>query len=64
MAHTDCGAYGGSEKFESREQEMEFHRQQLAKAEDVIREEFPAILVKKVIAEIKEGGSIVFHDID
>jgi len=64
MAHTDCGAYGGSEKFENLEQEMEFHKQQLAKAEEVIREEFPAILVKKVIAEIKGENNVVFHDID
>ncbi|MBU0648716.1 hypothetical protein KJ969_01240 [Patescibacteria group bacterium] len=64
IAHLDCGAYGGSEKFASRELEFEFHKQELAKAEHVIRDSFPAISVKKVIAEIEGEDNVVFHDVD
>lgn len=35
--HVDCGAYGGSKNFESREKEIEFQKDQLYRAKNLIR---------------------------
>lgn len=35
--HIDCGAYGGSKNFESREKEIEFQKDQLYRAKNLIR---------------------------
>ena len=39
--HIDCGAYGGSKKFESRDQEVLFHAEELKKAKKIIKKHFP-----------------------
>lgn len=38
MNHIDCGAYGGSEKFANRNEEVKFHINELKKAESAVRE--------------------------
>ena len=43
--HTDCGAYGGSEKFRSIEEEIKFHKSELVKAEEIIKDKFPNLPV-------------------
>ncbi len=35
--HLDCGAYGGSKAFESREKETEFHKDQLIRARNILK---------------------------
>jgi len=37
MHHIDCGAYGGSKNFESRKKEIEFQKDQLYRAKNLIR---------------------------
>lgn len=40
--HSDCGAYGGSQKFGGDAQaEQQFHEAELKKARDIIREKYP-----------------------
>lgn len=46
--HEDCAAYGGSKQFKGFEAEMEFHKKQLAKAEQTILKKFPDVKIVKV----------------
>jgi carbonic anhydrase len=39
--HQDCGAYGGSGKFQSEEEEQKFHEEELKKAKVKISEKYP-----------------------
>lgn len=39
--HEDCGAYGGSAKFASREKEQKFHEGELKKAKEKISRKYP-----------------------
>jgi len=49
MNHYNCGAYGGSEPFDNdRKKEEEFHKEELRKAEAVVRQKFPDIPVEKM----------------
>lgn len=41
--HVDCGAYGGSQRFDSLEEEERFHRDQLLKARDILKEKYPEV---------------------
>ncbi|HAN06038.1 MAG: hypothetical protein UU40_C0002G0037 [Candidatus Uhrbacteria bacterium GW2011_GWD2_41_121] len=41
MNHTDCGAYGGSDKFETKEEEKEFHIGELRKAQAKLKAKYP-----------------------
>lgn len=41
VQHEDCGAYGGSKQFQGAEQELDFQRQELAKAKVLLQEHFP-----------------------
>lgn len=63
MNHTDCGAYGGKEAFESAEAEYERHISDMKKAEEMIKKNFPDLQVKKVLAKIAPLGQISFEDI-
>ncbi len=49
--HIDCGAYGGSSKFDSVEEEKEFHKERLAQASKIITDRFPAIRVKTIFVD-------------
>ena len=52
-SHRDCGAHGGSAKFENdREQEFSHHARVLGQAEAVIREKFPKLSVVKLFLEL------------
>ena len=44
--HTDCGAYGGSKKFKSHEEEIDFHKGELMRAKKIVEEKFPDFLVE------------------
>lgn len=50
--HIDCGAYGGSERFDGdKEKEKEFHIKKLNEAAKIINEEFPDLKVKKLYVD-------------
>lgn len=53
--HMDCGAYGGSAKFENLKTETEFHKSELEKAAAVMSEKFPNMEVVKIFAYYEEG---------
>jgi len=44
--HIDCGAYGGSKKFKSHEEEIVFHRSELVKAKQIVTDKFPQLQVE------------------
>ncbi len=52
--HTDCGGYGGSQKFSDQQAELEFHRNELNQAVAIISERFPEITIEKYLALLKE----------
>lgn len=43
MNHTDCGAYGGSDKFETKDEEKEFHITELRKAKEKLAKIYPQL---------------------
>ncbi len=49
--HRDCGAYGGSRAFASREAERHEHERDLRKAAEILHKEFPEITVGLHFAE-------------
>lgn len=51
--HTDCGAYGGSKKFKSHDEEIEFHKEELVKAKKIIEEKFPDLPVETELFTLK-----------
>jgi len=56
--HEDCGAYGGSAKFESSEEEQKFHEEELEKAKAKLVDKYPEkeyILVYARLADEKEN---------
>ncbi len=64
--HEDCGAYGGSAKFEGdTEAEQKFHEEELKKAKTKILEMYPEKEVILVYAKlVDDGGNIDFQIID
>lgn len=60
--HCDCGAYGGSSKFEGNsESEQKFHEEELQKAKSIILEKYPDKEVVLVYAKlVDEGENIEF----
>ena len=53
--HTDCGAYGGSAKFASHEEELAFHREELRKAKIHAAQKFPDLQIELVIVDKVDG---------
>lgn len=49
--HIDCGAYGGSKMHASPEAEKEFHLGKMKEAEEIIKNKFPNLLVKKIYVD-------------
>ena len=49
IAHQDCGAYGGSAAFVSWDEEKAKYTEDLNKAEELIKQKFSALNVKKMI---------------
>lgn len=52
VQHEDCGAYGGSGTLE--EGERDFQKNQLLLAEEIIKKEFPGVVVKKYLALLSQ----------
>lgn len=63
MNHTDCGAYGGREAFESGEAECNQQMKDLRRGQEIILEKFPELEVKLVLAKINPLGQISFEEI-
>jgi carbonic anhydrase len=61
--HTDCGAYGGSSKFNSAEEEKKFHIEEMEKAKTAILEKHPELLVKMLLVNILPSGQIEIEKI-
>ena len=57
--HTDCGAYGGSNKFASHRQEIAFHRKELQKAKQVIKNKFKKLKVDTIIIDKNKWDKIL-----
>ena len=53
--HTDCGAYGGSKKFATHEEELVFHREELRKAKIWAEQKFPELKIETVIVDKVDG---------
>ena len=52
--HIDCGAYGGSAKHATREDEIAFHTAELKKAAKVLRKKFPTLEVIAVFVSRRD----------
>lgn len=63
MNHTDCGAYGGHEAFESAEAEHNQHVDDMKKAKKIILTKFPELQIKIVLVKINPLGQIGFEEI-
>ncbi len=61
MHHTDCGAYGGRDAFESGEAEYNQHADDMKKAKELILNKFSDLEVKTVLAKINPLGQITFE---
>ena len=53
--HIDCGAYGGSKNFKSQEEEIIFHRKELVKAKETVKERFPQLPVETELLILDNG---------
>jgi carbonic anhydrase len=58
--HLDCGAYGGSKKFSSYEEELNFHKLELQKAEKIVGEIFPKLKIKTLFITKNDRSEIKF----
>ena len=63
MNHTDCGGYGGRGAFDSTEAEREHHLAELENAASRLKEKYPELTIKKVLADIKEDGSVNIEEL-
>jgi len=64
MNHTDCGAYGGRDAFSSAEAERNKHVEDLEKSKDMVRQKYPELQVRTMLAEIKPDGQIVIQKVE
>ncbi|MEI6843612.1 MAG: carbonic anhydrase [bacterium] len=61
--HTDCGAYGGSNKFTSHDEEIAFHTEELHKAKVIAQEKFPELKVETLIIDKNEKDEILLIEV-
>lgn len=60
--HQDCGAYGGSGKFQNGEEEQKFHEEELQKAKEKLMKKYPDkeyVLVYARLVDDKENIEFV-----
>ena len=53
--HSDCGAYGGNEAFDSEESQFNYHKAQLLKAKTLVAGKFPSLKMQTYFALLKDG---------
>jgi carbonic anhydrase len=63
MNHTDCGGYGGSAAFSSKEDERTKHIEDMNAAKTKINATHPNLNVKLALAVISEDGSVQIEEI-
>ncbi|MFZ5365607.1 MAG: carbonic anhydrase [Patescibacteria group bacterium] len=63
IAHWDCGAYGGSQTFETPDKQRQTYLDDLDKAKNMILKHFREIQVRKYLANIDEDENIRFEAI-
>jgi len=56
--HIDCGAYGGSKQFKSRNDEITFHRNELAKAKKIVHANFATLKAETILLERDENQNL------
>lgn len=61
--HTDCGAYGGSSKFSSHEEEIIFQKNELSKAKMIAKEKFPQLGIEALIIDKNNKGEILLIEV-
>jgi carbonic anhydrase len=61
MNHLDCGAYGGSAAFASPEEERAKHLADLRRSRDILKQKYPELEIKLVIAKIDGEGGVTFE---
>jgi carbonic anhydrase len=61
--HTDCGAYGGSSKFASPEDEKQFHIEEMKTAKEIILQRYSTLKIKMVLAKILSEGNVELQEI-
>ena len=61
--HFDCGAYGGSENFHSREEEISFQEKELRQAKIFAQEEFPKLKIESFIIGKDQWGKISLTEV-
>jgi hypothetical protein len=64
MNHLDCGAYGGSKAFASPEEERAKHVADLGRSRDILKQKYPELEIKLVIAKLDEAGGVAFEHVD
>ena len=57
--HTDCGAYGGSSRFQSKAEEIGFHQTELQQAKAIAQAKFPQLQVEALIIDKDDNGQII-----
>lgn len=63
LNHTDCGAYGGSGKFNCLEDEFDFHKKELETAREEVLKKYPHLKVRMTIAKVKDDGEVNFEEL-
>ncbi|PIT87191.1 MAG: hypothetical protein COU31_04235 [Candidatus Magasanikbacteria bacterium CG10_big_fil_rev_8_21_14_0_10_40_10] len=65
IQHRDCGGYGGSKQFESPQDEVRFHTDQITKIKSLISEKLPDVAFKVTgyFADFTENGDVVINPI-
>lgn len=56
--HIDCGAYGGSIRFQSQKEEIKFHKEELKKAKEIIQYKFPQLVISTELLIINNNKKI------
>jgi len=51
LNHVDCGAYGGSKIFSSKEEEIKFHENELKETKNLAQKKFPGLAVKVFLVD-------------
>lgn len=64
ISHTDCGAYGGSENFNSAEEEKNQYIQDMKQARQEILNNHPELEIKMILAKLSSSGQINFEKIN
>lgn len=63
IAHRDCGAYGGSKSFGSWEEELKKYTEELQKAEEIVKANYPNVDVRKLVLNFDPSGEVSFIEI-